>query len=69
MPDVGDENDNVYRRTGVIRTRIHSSPISRADRWIHGHAMDCTVCMANVINENIQLIEQEERWYEDMHVR
>jgi hypothetical protein len=27
--------------------------------------MDCIAWMANVINENIQLIEQEERWYED----
>jgi hypothetical protein len=32
---------------------------------VFDHAMDCIAWMANVIDENVQLIEQEERWYED----
>ena len=58
-------DDDIYRKTQVFRTRSLPSPTPGADRWIFDHAMDCIAWMANVINENVQLIEQEERWYED----
>jgi hypothetical protein len=65
LPNFGEENENVYRRTQVFRTRALPVPTPGADQWIFDHAMDCIAWMANVITENIQLIEQEERWYED----
>ena len=46
-------------------TNPEPSPTPGTDRWIFDHAMDCIAWMANVIDENVQLIEQEERWYED----
>ena len=63
LPAFGNENHHVYRRTQVFRNRSLPSPPG-ADQRIYDHAMDCIAWMANVINENIQLIEQEERWYE-----
>ena len=37
LPDFGDENDSVYRRTRVFQTQTLSSSIPGGDRWIYDH--------------------------------
>ena len=35
------------------------------DKWMFDNAMDCLVWDANKINENINHVPGEERWYEN----
>ena len=66
LTNYGDQNHRAYRKCRVYRTRALPSPTPGAYQWIYDHAMDCVAWMADVINGNIELIEQEERWYEEM---
>jgi hypothetical protein len=66
LTNYGDQNHRAYRKCRVYRTRTLPSPTTGAYQWIYDHAMDCVAWMADMINDNIDLIEQEERWYEEM---
>ena len=35
------------------------------DQWCDVHAMDCIVWTANELNENIEIADKDERWYEN----
>ena len=66
LTNYGDENHRIYKRCSVYQTKALPSPTPGAYQWIYDHAMDCVAWMADMINNYIDLIEQEERWYEDM---
>jgi hypothetical protein len=66
LTDYGDQNHRAYRNCSIYRTRALPSPTPGAYQWIYDHAMDCVAWMADMINTHIDLIGQEERWYEDM---
>ena len=36
------------------------------DAWMYDHAMDCIAWIAEKINQNLEVVENEERWYEDL---
>ena len=65
VPDFGEESENVERRISVFH--IQALPITTAgmDKWMFDNAMDCLACAANEINENINHVTGEERWYEN----
>ncbi len=66
LPDFGDENENVLRRLSVFTTTPLPNPTPGADKWMYDNAMHCIAWIASVINDNINLVSNEERWYEDM---
>ncbi|CAB3999423.1 hypothetical protein AC249_AIPGENE7733 [Paramuricea clavata] len=68
LTNYGDQNQRIYRRCSVYQTKALPSPTPGAYQWIYDHAMDCVAWMADMINDNIDFIGQEERWYEDMAV-
>jgi len=66
IPDFGkDEQENVLRRVTVYETQSLPEVNIGADKWIFENAMDCLIWMAEEINENLQLVDVNERWYED----
>ena len=66
VPDFGnEEQDNVLRRVTVYETQSLPEVNIGADKWIFDNAIDCLVWMAEEINENLQLVDVNERWYED----
>ena len=66
VTNYGEENRRIYKSCSVYQTRALPSPTPGAYHWIYDHAMDCVAWMADMINTHIDLIGQEERWYEDM---
>ena len=35
------------------------------DQWCDVHAMDCIVWTANELNENIDMVNKDDRWYDN----
>ena len=64
MPDFGEENVNVLKRISVFNTKELEDPVLDAPKWIHENAMQCLVWVINEINEYIDMIPKEERFYE-----
>ena len=60
------EQENVLRRVAVYATQSLPEVNIGADKWIFDNAMDCVAWMADQINENLQLVDANERWYEDL---
>ena len=50
----------------VYRTRSLPDFQLDTDTWMYNHAMDCIAWIAREINDNIEVVENEERWYEDL---
>ena len=66
VPDFGkDEQENVLRRVTVYETQSLPEVNIGADKWIFENAMDCLVWIAEEINQNLQLVDVDERWYEN----
>ena len=67
VPDFGQgEQENVLRRVAVYATQSLPEVNIGADKWIFDNAMDCVAWMAEQINENLQLVDANEIWYEDL---
>ena len=67
VPDFGQgEQENVLRRVTVYGTQSLPDVYIGADKWIFDNAMDCVAWMAEQIDENLQLVDANERWYEDL---
>ena len=64
LPNFDVEQENVERRLAIYHTRTMSHSDKRAPAWMRNNAMNCIIWMANVINCNTDLLEQEERFYE-----
>ena len=65
VPDFGEESENVERRISVFHTQALPITTAGMDKWMFDNAMDCLVWAANEINENINHVPGEERWYEN----
>jgi len=66
QPDYEDEQENIDRRIQVFPTC--ALPTTQKDpsapKWIRDNAMQCLVWMANELNKNVDMLPQEERFYE-----
>ena len=66
LPNFGAEDENVQRRIYCFETVSLSMPILGAGKWMRENSMECIAWMANELNNNSNLIEEEERWYESL---
>ena len=64
VPHFGNDEENVQRRIRVFKTKSVESCLTNVDRWIMDNPMDCIVWIAQEIEENIELVDVDERWYE-----
>ena len=64
VPYFGNDEENVQRRIRVFKTKSLESCLTNVDRWIRDNPMDCIVWIAQEIEENIELVDVDERWYE-----
>ena len=64
IPDYGKEQANVELRLYICRTKALKNTCLDAPRWIQENAMKCLLWLALYINQNIHLVEKEERFYE-----
>ena len=66
VPYFGVDDENVRWRIRVFNTKSIKDDklIKNVDQWYDIHAMGCTVWTANELNENVDIVDKEERWYE-----
>lgn len=64
VPDYGNEQENVQLRLYICRTKKLKRTCLDAPRWIQENAMQCLLWLALFINQNIEHVEPEERFYE-----
>lgn len=64
LPNFDEEDENVKRRLSVYKTKELPKKDGSAPKWIQDHAFQCVLWMCNVINCNIKLIDEDERFYE-----
>ena len=64
VPHFGNDEENVQRRIRVFKTKSAESCLTNVDRWIMDNPMDCIVWITQEIEENIELVDVDERWYE-----
>ena len=64
VPYFGNDKENVQRRSRVFKSKSLESCLTNVDRWIRDNPMDCIVWIAQEIEENIELVDIDERWYE-----
>ena len=67
VPYSGEDDENVHRRIRVFNTKSIKDDklIKNVDQWCDVHAMYCIVWTANELNENIGIVDNDERWYEN----
>ena len=63
MPNFG-EDENVKRRISIYETASLPVTLPGVDRWMFDYAMDCVAWIVNQINENINIVDEDELWYE-----
>ena len=64
VPYFGNDDENVQRRIRVFKTKSLELCLTNVDRWIKENPMDFIVWIAQEIEENIELVDVDERWYE-----
>ena len=67
VPYFGEDDENVRRRIRVFNTKSikDDKSIKNVDQWCDVHAMDCIVWTANELDENIDIVDKDERWCEN----
>ena len=65
VPDFGDEQENVLRRVILYETESLPATNLAAEKWMYDNAMHCIAWMAGEINGNLEVVDANERWYED----
>ena len=65
VPDFGDEQENVLRRVIVYETESLPATNLAAEKWMYDNAMHCIAWMAAEINANLEVVDGNERWYEN----
>ena len=67
VPYFGEDDENVRRRIRFFKTKSIKDDklIKNMHQWCDVHAMDCIVWTANELNENIDIVDKDERWYEN----
>ena len=64
IPDYGDEQENIEQRLYICRTLELRKKSPEAPLWIERNAMQCLLWIAYFINEHVEHVEEEERFYE-----
>ena len=64
LPYFGNDDVNVKRRVRVFTTKSLDSCKTNVDRWIKDNPMDCIVWCAQEIENLLNLVDPDERWYE-----
>ena len=64
LPYFGNDDVNVKRRVRVFTTKSVDSCKANVDRWIKDNPMDCIVWCAQEIENLLNLVDPDERWYE-----
>ena len=67
VPYFGEDDENMRRRIRVFNTKSIKDDklIKNVDQWCDVHAMGCIVWTANELNENVDIVDKDERWYEN----
>ena len=63
VPYFGENDENVRRRIRVFNTKSIKDDklIKNLDQWYEVHAMDYIVWTANELDENIEIVDKDER--------
>ena len=64
LPDFGEDQQHIDKRISVFRTKSLVHKIPDAPKWIEENPMKCLVYIINEINSNVQLLPENERFYE-----
>ena len=64
VPNFGEEDENVKRRIAIYKTASLPVTLPGVDRWMFDYAMDCVAWLVNQINANINIVDEDELWYE-----
>ena len=64
LPNFGSEHDNVMRRVEVFKTQSLPSTLPNVNEWLQRNSMHCIVWAAQEIEQLIDFLNEEDRWYE-----
>ena len=64
----GNDEENVKRRIRVFKIKLLESCLTNVDRWIRDNPMDCIVWIAQVIEENIELVMSMRDGMNEIHL-
>ena len=64
LPDFGDDQQHIEKRIAVFHTTSLLDKVPDAPKWIEENAMSCLVYILNEINSNVQVLPENERFYE-----
>ena len=64
----GNDEENVQRRIRIFKIKSLESCLTNVDRWIRDNPMDCIVWIAQVIEENIELVMSMRGGMNEIHL-
>ena len=64
LPNFGSEHDNVMRRVEVFKTQSLPSTLPNVNEWLRRNSMYCIVWAAQEIEQLLDFLNEEDRWYE-----
>ena len=64
LPNFGSEHDNVMRRVEVFKTQSLPSTLPNVNEWLRRNSMHCIVWAAQEIQQLLDFLNEEDRWYE-----
>ena len=64
LPYFGNDDVNIKRGVRVFTTKSLDSCQTNVDRWIKDNPMDCIVWCAQEIENLLNLVDPDDRWYE-----
>ena len=64
LPNFGSEHDNVMRRVEVFKTQSLPSTLPNVNEWLRRNSMHCIVWAAQEIEQLLDFLNEEDRWYE-----
>ena len=65
LPNFGSEHDNVMRRVEVFKTQSLPSTLPNVNEWLRRNSMHCIVWAAQEIEQLLDFLNEEDRWYEN----
>ena len=64
LPNFGSEHDNVMRRVEAFKTQSLPSTLLNVNEWLRRNSMHCIVWAAQEIEQLLDFLNEEDRWYE-----
>ena len=64
LPDFKEEQGNIERRLAIYQTKSLTEKNVEAPEWMQRNAFQCLIWIINEINRNINLVNEDERFYE-----